>query len=133
MNKSLKIALIVLSIVVVAACALVIVGANMLNNLLQESTTQPTVSVSLPTQLTIPTPIDLPEQPLDEDATKRVQANEDTLLSEIVPINDPIALAERLGGKENVPTILIDTDAPYQVGDKKLFGFPIPIPMKTFR
>lgn len=121
MNKSLKIALIVLSIVVVAACALVIVGANMLNNLLQESTTQPTVSVSLPTQLTIPTPIDLPEQPLDEDATKRVQANEDTLLSEIVPINDPITLAERLGGKENVPTILIDTDAPFQVGDKKTF------------
>lgn len=44
-----------------------------------------------------------------------------SLQSEDVPINDPVNLAERLGGIENVPATLIDEDAPYEVGETKAF------------
>ena len=39
----------------------------------------------------------------------------------LVPINDPIELAERLGGKSAIPRIYPDLNAPYQIGDSKVF------------
>jgi len=44
-----------------------------------------------------------------------------TLNEAIVPINDPIELAERLAGKSDIPRTFPDTQAPYQVGDTKSF------------
>jgi len=44
-----------------------------------------------------------------------------SLQSEIVPINNPIDLAERLGGKEDIPETLPDANAPYAVGDRQDF------------
>lgn len=44
-----------------------------------------------------------------------------TLQDTIVPINDPIELAERFGGLSDVPSLMIDLDAPYEVGDKQEF------------
>src|SRR5690606_1176598 len=38
-----------------------------------------------------------------------------------VPINDPIDLVGRLGGKPGVPEVLIDENAPYNVGAQKDF------------
>lgn len=50
-------------------------------------------------------------------------ANETRLTMDqcIVPENDPIDLAMRLGGKQNVPNTLIDEDAPHAIGAKKAF------------
>ena len=45
----------------------------------------------------------------------------DTLQQELVPINNPIDLAERLGGKQNIPEILFDENAPYALGDSQDF------------
>lgn len=42
------------------------------------------------------------------------------LTEAIVPLNDPIDLAERIGGVQNVPTLVPDTTA-YKVGDRKDF------------
>ena len=44
-----------------------------------------------------------------------------TLNKAIIPINDPIELAERLGGKSSIPRTFPDPDAPYQIGDQKTF------------
>jgi immune inhibitor A len=44
-----------------------------------------------------------------------------TLQEAIIPSNDPIDLANRLGGKLNVPNQLIDTNAPYAIGAQKKF------------
>ena len=52
-----------------------------------------------------------------EGAHESLQA----LLQEVVPINDPIDLAERLGGKSNIPNTLPDPNQPYKVGDSKVF------------
>jgi hypothetical protein len=43
------------------------------------------------------------------------------LEGELVPVNDPIDLAERLGGKQDIPETLFDTNAPYEPGDTKEF------------
>ncbi len=57
------------------------------------------------------------------DPTQLEQASETLreLNESTVPINDPIDLAARLGGKLNVPNVLIDTEAPYEVGAQKSF------------
>ena len=57
------------------------------------------------------------------DPTQLEQASETLreLNESTVPINDPIDLAARLGGKLNVPNVLIDTEAPYEVGAQKGF------------
>jgi hypothetical protein len=65
------------------------------------------------------------ENLLDEKITQSELAaarqNLNALRSEIVPVNDPVDLAERLGGKVDVPSTLPDPDAPYEVGDRKTF------------
>jgi len=120
MNKTLKVLLIVLSLCVVVACGLTFAGLIHLSTLLE---TQPEVFSATPTLPTwqTDTPTALPTQPLEPEEIDNIQANLGALLAEVVPINDPIDLAERLGGKENVPATLPDTDAPYQVGEEKTF------------
>ena len=120
MNKTLKVILIVLSLCVVAACGLTFAGLIQLGNLLEA---RPEIIAASPTEPArqTDTPIALPTQPLEPEELNAIQANLEALLAEAVPINDPIDLAERLGGKENVPLTLPDPDAPYQVGEEKTF------------
>lgn len=120
MNKTLKVLLIVLSLCVVVACGLTFAGLIHLGTLLE---THPEVFSDTPTLSTqqTDTPTALPTQPLEPEEIDNIQANLETLLTEVVPINDPIDLAERLGGKENVPSALPDPEAPYQVGAEKTF------------
>jgi len=120
MNKTLKVLLIVLSLCVVVACGLTFAGLIHLGTLLE---TYPEVFSDTPTLSTqqSDTPTALPTQPLEPEEIDNIQANLETLLTEVVPINDPIDLAERLGGKENVPSTLPDPEAPYQVGAEKTF------------
>jgi immune inhibitor A len=120
MNKTLKVLLIVLSLCVVVACGLTFAGLVHLGTLLE---THPEVFSDTPTLPTwqTDTPTTLPTQPLEPEEIDNIQANLEALLTEVVPINDPIDLAERLGGKENVPSTLPDPEAPYQVGAEKTF------------
>ncbi|MFU8826795.1 MAG: hypothetical protein ACNA70_04805 [Brevefilum sp.] len=75
---------------------------------------QPTTAPTPTTRLD-PTPALPPDQ---------IPAMEDTLeiLNQaVVPINDPIELAKRLGGKGDLPKTFLDPNAPYQLGDSKAF------------
>ncbi len=44
-----------------------------------------------------------------------------TLKGAVVPINDPVDLARRLGGVSNIPATVPDPQAPYRIGDRKTF------------
>jgi len=87
----------------------------------------------MPTETIIaegPTATEESNQTLDPTPTKEsAKAVPDLIASttlmkleqEIVPINDPIDLAERLGGKTDIPEVLLDLNAPYNNGDSKDF------------
>ena len=62
-----------------------------------------------------------PLLPTEKGILDRAEQTLKTLQEVIVPSNDPIDLANRLGGKLDVPTQFIDTDAPYATGAKKRF------------
>src|SRR3990172_1936010 len=56
-----------------------------------------------------------------EQVSPQAQAIHDELRSEVVPIADLIALAERLGGQAGIPTGLAETAAPIQIGTVQSF------------
>lgn len=71
-----------------------------------------------------PTPIvtlDPNQSDLEPETIKKTQLTLGTLDQTVVPNNDPIDLAGRLGGKPGVPSQLIDPNAPYELGAKKEF------------
>ena len=75
-----------------------------------------------PTPLPWPTPRSQPtpgagDPDLEVMARQSLQALDDT----IIPINDPVHLADRLGGKQNVPETFPDPLAPYSEGARKSF------------
>jgi hypothetical protein len=45
-----------------------------------------------------------------------------TLRSALVPVNDPVELARRLGGVTDIPAAIPDTQAPYRLGERKTFN-----------
>jgi hypothetical protein len=70
------------------------------------------VHVITPTKQVFPTP----------ESTFAESINSlETLKKEIIPVNDPIMLAQRLGEKNDLPRTHPDPNAPYQVGDSKAF------------
>lgn len=104
------------------ACIFTITGSTLLNRWGFD------LETSLPTQPGSVEQTPLPEllqEALDEDIPQSdlvlAQANLAALKEEVVPINDPVDLAERLGGKTDVPSTLPDLAAPYEVGDRKTF------------
>jgi hypothetical protein len=70
-----------------------------------------------PDPFTQPTPEVILADPVPVSAEETLATLENT----IVPINNPVELAERLGGKLAVPETLIDPDAPYAVGARQDF------------
>jgi hypothetical protein len=62
-----------------------------------------------------------PESTSNEPVPAEAIETLDTLDQTTVPINDPVDLAARLGGMQDVPETLIDPDAPYAVGARKAF------------
>jgi len=58
---------------------------------------------------------------LEPDQLAEAHETLEVLNENIVPINDPIDLVGRLGGKPGVPDTLIDENAPYNVGAQKYF------------
>jgi len=64
-----------------------------------------------------PTPESINTHPVGANAFITLETLENT----IVPVNDPIELVCRLGGIPNIPAVLVDEDAPYEVGASKQF------------
>ncbi|MGB4594393.1 MAG: hypothetical protein WBI14_00620 [Anaerolineaceae bacterium] len=64
--------------------------------------------------------IDL-ESPTEVPYIPGAQESLQTLNGMLVPVNDPIELADRLGGKQDVPVTFPDTNMPYKVGASKRF------------
>lgn len=62
-----------------------------------------------------------PLLPGDKAILEKAEQTLKTLQDVVIPSNDPIDLANRLGGKLNVPKQLIDTNAPYATGAQKKF------------
>jgi hypothetical protein len=118
-SKALPIILIVL--LVIAICCVVIsvallAGGTWLTKWLSENNT-----VSVPVPATEVTPEVTPESTTNEPVPAEAIETLDTLDQTTVPINDPVDLAARLGGMQDVPETLIDPDAPYTVGARKSF------------
>ena len=88
------------------------------------SQSTPTPAVVQPT-LTSETATPSSEQPEPEQTVSTAELDRNqtliTLGEEIVPINDPIDLGERLGGKDNIPETLPDPNTPYEVGESQEF------------
>ena len=105
-----------------AACVFTIAGGALLSRWGID------LETSLPTQFMpmqdTPQPETL-EEALEENVSPsdlmQAQDNLAALKAEVVPVNDPVDLAERLGGKVDVPSTLPDLSAPYEVGDRKTF------------
>ncbi len=68
-----------------------------------------------------PTPTPQPTIPVNQTVPEGAVESLRTLQDEVVPINDPIDLAERLEGKSDIPKTLPDPNAPYHVGDGQRF------------
>lgn len=113
--------LLILSVCCLGICLILIFSGNALLTRLE--TTQ--VDVTPPTPVVVteevnpvsPTPIPT----LQPDAAENAFESLGILQQELVPINDPIDLAQRLGGKEDIPETLIDTNAPYSIDDSQEF------------
>ena len=61
--------------------------------------------------------VEVVREPIDPDAYETLM----TLQNEAVPINDPLDLAERLGGRKDVPEVYTDVPEVYKIGDQKEF------------
>ena len=82
---------------------------------------QATPDSVVPAQPPVATKSSEPILPTDQGILDRAEQTLKTLQEAIIPSNDPIDLANRLGGKVNVPSQLIDTNAPYAIGAQKKF------------
>ena len=124
MNNSTKIVLIIAAILIlcVVCLCLVVFGATVIFSSNVISTAMPMMETPFSLNEATPVPFVNPgSQILDPTAYEKASETLSELNQSTVPINDPIDLAARLGGKPNVPDVLIDTDAPYSVGAQKSF------------
>jgi len=124
MNNSTKTVLIIAAILIlcVVCLCLVIFGAAVVFSRDIITTTIPMVETPIAVNKVTPTPfINQGSQILDPIQFEKASDTLNELNQSTVPINDPIDLAARLGGKPNVPNVLIDEEAPYSVGAQKSF------------
>ncbi|HPX94859.1 MAG TPA: immune inhibitor A [Brevefilum fermentans] len=129
-NQSSRLPIILTIILLLALCclciSLVIFASGSI--ILARSTTptvdpptiieQPLADLVQPTRIVTPT--DQGISTPGTDIGEKIDTLE-VLKAANVPINDPILLAEQLGGKTNIPRTFPDPNAPYQVGDSKAF------------
>lgn len=124
MNSSTKTVLIIAAILILCVlcfCLLIFGGIAVFSrNII--STAEPMLEMPFYLNEATPSPfVDPGSQILDPTEYEKAFQTLNELKTSMVPINDPIDLAARLGGKPNVPDVLIDTEAPYSVGDQKTF------------
>lgn len=124
MNSSTKIVLIIAAILIlcVLCLCLVMFGAGIILVSNVSSTSMPIMETPFSFSEATPIPfVDPGSTILDPVEYDKASQTLNELNSSTVPINDPIDLAARLGGKPDVPNVLIDTEAPYSVGAQKTF------------
>lgn len=121
-RKGLIIGIIIGSLLIVCLCCFAVFGGSalLLKNWVEDydgieyyeegSIYEPTPTAHL-----------LEEWEIDEGFGDLAMQTLNTLEDTIVPENDPADLAVRLGGVERVPELLIDENAPYEVGDRMSF------------
>ncbi len=126
-NKPVAIVTIVLILLLLCLCCLCIASAFGVLGIVSNLSADGDPDLFQDFQFDFPLE-ETPDISLDESNTNLSpeelnQAHETlTKLNEnIVPINDPVELAGRLGGNPDVPNLLIDENAPYAVGDEKTF------------
>lgn len=126
-NKSLPIIAIVLISLVLCLCCLCLAVAGIFIARSTITTDQTDFTITEPwtdTWSSEPTPevtIDPGTINLEPGQLDQAYDTLNVLNENIVPINDPIDLVGRLGGKPGVPEVLIDENAPYNVGAQKDF------------
>ena len=120
-NKPILIVLIILAVVVLCfsclACGVMGYGINVWfreNDLITQTPVE--VEVLPPTEVEIIIP-----EPTVQLDTDQYSSTLETLLSAEIPINDPIDIAQRLEGKDNIPLTLPVEDLDRQVGEKETF------------
>ena len=109
------IVLLVLAVCCLVTCAILILSGSALLIWLEDhgSITFPPTETPSPQ----PTPDSINTDPVPDEAFQTLAVLEDT----VVPVNDPVELAGRLGGVLNIPGTLTDPQAPYDIGERKSF------------
>ena len=121
-NQSSRLPVILTIIILVALCCLCISlvlfasGTILIANRETAPTITPVMLEQPQPHIIEPTTVPLPTLPIEELTNTLETLNEVT-----IPINDPIELAERLGGKSDIPATFPDPNAPYLIGDSKSF------------
>ena len=125
-KKSASIPIIITILLILALCCLglclvLIISGNALLSRIDTNQTEierPT-PVVVTEEISAATPTPMPT--LETNTASAAEESLETLQKALVPINDPIEMAERLGGKQDIPETLIDTDTPYSLGDTQEF------------
>jgi len=107
---------VVLALICCLCLVLVVTGASV-----YLTTANISVDPTLPPPTTRPTPGVEGSSWSVEAVSPEAQAIHDELRSEVVPIADPIALAERLGGQAGIPQVMAEVAAPVSVGTVRTF------------
>jgi len=111
---------IVVAVVLALVCCLCLVLVMTAASVYFSTTTLSVGPTALP-PTTPPTP-DIEDSSWSvEQVSPQAQAVQDELRSEIVPIADPIGLAERLGGQVGIPQVIAESAAPVPIGTVRTF------------
>ncbi len=111
---------IVVAVVLALVCCLCLVLVMTAASVYFSTTTLSVGPTALP-PTTPPTP-DVEDSSWSiEEVSPQAQAIHDELRSEVVPIADPIGLAERLGGQAGIPQVMAESAAPVPVGTVHTF------------
>lgn len=113
--------LLILSVCCLGGCLILIFSGNAFLSWTETSQVEvtPPTPVVVTEEMNPIMPTSIPT--MEPDAVENALESLKILQQELVPINDPIDLAQRLGGKGDIPETLIDTDAPYSIGDSQTF------------
>lgn len=113
--------LLILSVCCLGGCLILIFSGNAFLSWTETSQVEvtPPTPVVVTEEMNPIMPTSIPT--MEPDAVENAFESLNILQQELVPINDPIDLAQRLGGKGDIPETLIDTDAPYSIGDSQTF------------
>ncbi len=121
----------IVTVVCLCACAILIaagaLGVTLFNKEIGENLI-PSKQVITPAFPVTRTPVSVSATPSaqtsssDSSVLDGAQETLDRLRSVIVPINDPVDLARRLGGVHFIPSSVPDPNAPFRIGARKTFN-----------
>ena len=111
---------IVVAVVLALVCCLCLVLVMTAASVYFSTTTLSVGPTALP-PTTPPTPAVEDSSWSIEQVSPQAQAVQDELRSEVVPIADPIGLAERLGGQAGIPQVMAESAAPVPIGTMHTF------------